>query len=144
MNIIQDFKERFLNFKTFRGAYALPLYSVALYVVIFHLQYAIQAYFGAVLIDKIVSSIRDIAVNPIKQAIAVDTLKEARTGEKEAAIQDTAAAVKEAVVPETAAAVKKAIVPATAEIVKSVVAQETAAAVEKAIEGGSGAGGVTT
>ena len=143
MNLLQDFKERFLNFKTFRGAYALPLYSVALYVVIFHLQYAIQAYFGAVLIDKIVSSIRDIAVNPIKQAIAVDTLKEARTGEKEAAIQDTAAAVKEAVVPETAAAVKKAVVT-TAEIVKSVVAQETAAAVEKAIEGGSGAGGVTT
>ena len=42
MNILQDFKERFLNFETVKGIYLLPAGGVICYVTLFYLQYVIQ------------------------------------------------------------------------------------------------------
>ena len=37
MNILQDFKERFLNFETVKGIYLLPAGGVICYVTLFYL-----------------------------------------------------------------------------------------------------------
>jgi hypothetical protein len=39
MNLLQDFKERFLNFETVKGVYLLPAGGVICYVTLFYLQY---------------------------------------------------------------------------------------------------------
>jgi hypothetical protein len=44
MNILQDFKERFLTFETVKGIYLLPAGGIICYVTLFYLQYVIQAF----------------------------------------------------------------------------------------------------
>ena len=44
MNLLQDFKERFLTFETVKGIYLLPAGGVICYVTLFYLQYVIQAF----------------------------------------------------------------------------------------------------
>ena len=53
MNILQDFKERFLTFETVKGIYLLPAGGVICYVTLFYLQYVIQAFCLALGIESI-------------------------------------------------------------------------------------------
>lgn len=66
-----DFKERFLNFETFKGVYLLPVGLIGLWVTLTHIQYLLYiigfAYFGYMAIE----GARKISVNRIKQQVAV-------------------------------------------------------------------------
>jgi len=60
MNILQDLKERFLNFETVKGAYLLPAGGVICYVTLFYLQYVIQAFCLALGVYMMVEGFRKI------------------------------------------------------------------------------------
>ena len=81
MNILQDFKERFLNFETLKGVYLLPAGGVICYVTLFYLQYVIQAFCLALGIYMMVEGFRKIQVNRVKQSLAAERLKDARLRE---------------------------------------------------------------
>jgi uncharacterized membrane protein len=93
MNILQDFKERFLNFETVKGIYLLPAGGVICYVTLFYLQYVIQAFCFALGVYMMVEGFRKIQVNRIKQSLATERLKENRLREME--IKATVQAVEE-------------------------------------------------
>ena len=93
MNILQDFKERFLTFETVKGAYLLPAGGVICYVTVFYLQYVIQAFCLALGVYMMVEGSRKIFVNRIKQGLATERLKDARAREME--IKATVQAVEE-------------------------------------------------
>jgi hypothetical protein len=78
MNILQDFKERFLNFETVKGAYLLPAGGVICYVTLFYLQYVIQAFCLALGVYMMVEGSRKIFVNRVRQKIATENLVEKR------------------------------------------------------------------
>ena len=78
MNILQDFKERFLNFETVKGIYLLPAGGVICYVTLFYLQYVIQAFCFALGVYMMVEGFRKIQVNRVKQKIATENLVEKR------------------------------------------------------------------
>lgn len=78
MNILQDFKERFLNFETVKGVYLLPAGGVICYVTLFYLQYVIQAFCLALGVYMMVEGSRKIFVNRVKQKIATESLVEKR------------------------------------------------------------------
>jgi hypothetical protein len=78
MNILQDFKERFLNFETVKGVYLLPAGGVICYVTLFYLQYVIQAFCLALGVYMMVEGFRKIQVNRVKQKIATENLVEKR------------------------------------------------------------------
>jgi hypothetical protein len=78
MNILQDFKERFLTFETVKGAYLLPAGGVICYVTLFYLQYVIQAFCLALGTYMMVEGSRKILVNRVKQKIATENLVEKR------------------------------------------------------------------
>jgi hypothetical protein len=63
MNILQDLKERFLNFETVKGIYLLPAGGVICYITLFYLQYVIQAFCLALGIYMMVEGFRKIQVN---------------------------------------------------------------------------------
>ena len=83
MNILQDFKERFLTFETVKGAYLLPAGGVICYVTLFYLQYVIQAFCLALGVYMMVEGSRKILVNRTKQKIATENLVEKRLQEME-------------------------------------------------------------
>jgi hypothetical protein len=93
MNILQDFKERFLNFETVKGIYLLPAGGVICYVTLFYLQYVIQAFCMTLGIYMMVEGFRKIQVNRIKQSLATERLKDVRL--RETKIQATVQAVEE-------------------------------------------------
>ena len=93
MNILQDFKERFLNFETVKGIYLLPAGGAICYVTLFYLQYVIQAFCLALGIYMMVEGFRKIQVNRVKQSLAAERLKDARLREME--IKATVEAVEE-------------------------------------------------
>jgi hypothetical protein len=93
MNILQDFKERFLNFETVKGIYLLPAGGVICYVTLFYLQYVIQAFCLALGVYMMVEGSRKIFVNRVKQSLATERLKDARL--REMNIQATVEAVEE-------------------------------------------------
>ena len=93
MNILQDFKERFLNFETVKGIYLLPAGGVICYVTLFYLQYVIQAFCLALGIYMMVEGFRKIQVNRVKQSLAAERLKDARL--REMNIKATVQAVEE-------------------------------------------------
>jgi hypothetical protein len=78
MNLLQDFKERFLNFETVKGVYLLPAGGVICYVTLFYLQYVIQAFCLALGVYMMVEGSRKIFVNRVKQKIATENLVEKR------------------------------------------------------------------
>ena len=63
MNILQDFKERFLTFETVKGIYLLPAGGVICYVTLFYLQYVIQAFCLTLGVYMMVEGFRKIQVN---------------------------------------------------------------------------------
>jgi hypothetical protein len=133
MSFLQDKKERLMTYDALRGVMLVAIGGTIFWYANNEVENLIEkcgTVFGIYLVAE---GLRRILVNRVKQSIAFDEMKEARSGAKAETIQDTAAAVKEAVVPETAAAVKKAVVPATVEIMRGVVATETAAAVAPAV-----------
>jgi hypothetical protein len=79
MNILQDFKERFLTFETVKGAYLLPAGGVICYVTLFHLQYVIQAFCLALGVYMMVEGGLKILVSRVKQQIATEKRVEQRT-----------------------------------------------------------------
>jgi uncharacterized membrane protein len=89
MNILQDLKERFLNFETVKGVYLLPAGGVICYVTLFYLQYVIQAFCLALGLYMMVEGFRKIQINRVKQKIATEDLVEKRLQviEKEAAVK---------------------------------------------------------
>ncbi len=93
MNILQDFKERFLTFETVKGAYLLPAGGVICYVTLFYLQYVIQAFCLALGVYMMVEGSRKILVNRVKQKIATENLVEKRLREMD--IEATVQAVEE-------------------------------------------------
>jgi hypothetical protein len=93
MNILQDFKERFLTFETVKGIYLLPAGGVICYVTLFYLQYVIQAFCLVLGVYMMVEGSRKIFVNRVKQSLAADRLKDARVHEMN--IQTTVQAVEE-------------------------------------------------
>jgi hypothetical protein len=76
MNILQDFRERFLNFETVKGVYLLPAGGAICHVTLFYLQYVIQAFCLAFGIYMMVEGCRKILVNRVKQKIATEKLVE--------------------------------------------------------------------
>jgi len=78
MNLLQDFKERFLTFETVKGIYLLPAGGVICYVTLFYLQYVIQAFCLALGVYMMVEGFRKIQVNRVKQKIATEGLVEKR------------------------------------------------------------------
>ena len=93
MNLLQDFKERFLNFETVKGIYLLPAGGVICYVTLFYLQYVIQAFCLALGVYMMVEGFRKIQVNRVKQSLATERLKDARL--REMKINETMEAVEE-------------------------------------------------
>jgi hypothetical protein len=93
MNLLQDFKERFLNFETVKGVYLLPAGGVICYVTLFYLQYVIQAFCLALGVYMMVEGFRKIQVNRIKQSLAAERMKDARL--REMKIKETVEAVEE-------------------------------------------------
>jgi hypothetical protein len=93
MTLLQDFKERFLNFETAKGVYLIPAGLVLCYVTLMHLQYLIQAW--GLLCGVYMSSegMRKVFVNRVKQKIATETLVEKRLREMD--IKATVQAVEE-------------------------------------------------
>lgn len=83
-NFWKEAKERFLNFETLQSFYAIPLYLAALYVVLYHLEYAIQAYFIAMLLVKLVPAVRDLVSNPVKREAAFWNKVETKQAELDA------------------------------------------------------------
>jgi uncharacterized membrane protein len=78
MNILQDFKERFLNFETVKGVYLLPAGGVICYVTLFYLKYVIQAFCLTLGVYMMVEGFKKIQVNRVKQKIATEGLVEKR------------------------------------------------------------------
>jgi uncharacterized membrane protein len=78
MNVLQDFKERFLTFETVKGVYLLPAGGAIYYVTLFYLQYVIQAFCLALGVYMMVEGFRKIQVNRVKQKIATENLVEKR------------------------------------------------------------------
>jgi uncharacterized membrane protein len=83
MNILQDFKERFLTFETVKGIYLLPAGGVICYVTLFYLQYVIQAFCLTLGVYMMVEGFRKIQVNRVKQSLATERMKDARLREME-------------------------------------------------------------
>lgn len=67
--LVQDIKERFLNFETVRGIYLLPAGVIGLYITWSNLQFVIQiaatAGFGYLILD----GLRKVFVNRVQQAV---------------------------------------------------------------------------
>jgi uncharacterized membrane protein len=78
MNVLQDFKERFLTFETVKGVYLLLAGGAICYVTLFYLQYVIQAFCLALGVYMMVEGFRKIQVNRVKQKIATENLVEKR------------------------------------------------------------------
>ena len=70
MNILQDFKERFLNFETVKGVYLLPAGVLSATSPVFP-HYVIQAFCFALGIYMMVEGFRKIQVNRVKQSLAL-------------------------------------------------------------------------
>ena len=93
MTLLQDFKERFLNFETAKGVDLIPAGLVLCYVTLMHLQYLIQV--CGLLCGVYMSSegLRKVFVNRVKQKISTENLVEKRLREMD--IKATVQAVEE-------------------------------------------------
>jgi uncharacterized membrane protein len=81
MNVLQDFKERFLTFETVKGVYLLLAGGAICYVTLFYLQYVIQAFCLTLGVYMMVEGFRKIQVNRVKQSLAAERLKDSRLRE---------------------------------------------------------------